>query len=190
MNRLYLIRHAQTRVDPNRHHSEWELDPAGEPLLKQLAALSHWRNAHRIVSSSEPKAVKTAEVIARLHQLPPVETLDALGELHKGSFVSDHDEAMGTLFRFPDRPVSEGWETAKSALSRFSGAVTRLLQSAMGRDVVVVSHGTVLSLYTAHLAGQSRVNPADWAAVGMPDYCVVDTETMRMVQPFGAWRTA
>lgn len=187
MNRLYLVRHARTLIDPNRHHAEWQLDPAGEPQLHALARLPHWSSAHRIVSSSETKAVKTAEAIASMNQLPAVETLDALRELHKGAFVSNHDEAMSMLFRFPDKPVGDGWETAESALRRFDRTVTELLQAARGRDLIVVSHGTVLSLYLAQLQGQSRVNPADWAAIGMPDFCAVDTETMHVIQPFGSW---
>lgn len=187
MSRLFLVRHAKPRIDPARHHSEWELDPAGEPQLKKLAMLPHWSEAYRIVSSKEPKALRTAEYIAGLHRLPPPETLADLGELHKGSFVANHDEAMAALFRHPDKPVGEGWETASAALARFSGAIAALVQDARGRDLIVVSHGTVLSLYLSHLQGRDQVDMADWARIRFPDYCVVETSTMRLVQPFGAW---
>ncbi|MBP2019644.1 broad specificity phosphatase PhoE [Symbiobacterium terraclitae] len=187
MNRLYLVRHARPHMDPTRHHSEWSLDPAGEPELKQLASLPHWSAAYRIVSSEEPKAFQTAAYIAGFNHLPPPETVADLGELHKASFVPNHDEVMAALFRFPDRPAAEGWETAGAALARFVRAITALPEDARGRDLIVVSHGTVLSLYLSHLQGQGRVNPADWARIRMPDYCVVDTRSMRLVQPFGAW---
>jgi len=187
MNRLYLVRHARPRIDPTRHHSEWDLDPAGEPALRQLAMLPHWSAAYRIVSSKEPKAFRTAACIAGRNQLPPPETLATLGELHKGSFVANHDEAMATLFRYPDKPVGEGWETANAALARFSGAIAALIQAAQGRDLIVVSHGTVLSLYLSHLQGRRQVDLAEWARIRFPDYCVVDTNAMRLVQPFGAW---
>ncbi len=94
---------------------------------------------------------------------------------------------MARLFRFPDRPAGEGWETAAAALARFTRAIDQLIQAAEGRDLIVVSHGTVLSLYLSHLRGESHVDLADWARVRMPDYCVVDTSAMRLVQPFGAW---
>ncbi len=71
MHRLFLVRHGKPRIDPTRHHSEWHLDPAGEPQLIQLAMLPHWSSAYRIVSSKEPKAFQTAEHIARLNRLPP-----------------------------------------------------------------------------------------------------------------------
>jgi len=187
MNRLYLVRHARPRIDPARHHSEWDLDPAGEPQLRQLASLPHWSAAYRIVSSTEPKAVKTAAYIAGLHDLPPPDTLAELGELHKGAFVANHAEVMAALFKHPDRPVGEGWETASAALARFAGAIEGLIRAAEGRDLVVVSHGTVLSLYLSHLQGKSHVDLAEWAGIRFPDYCVVDTSTMRLAQPFGAW---
>ncbi|MFS8640753.1 MAG: phosphoglycerate mutase family protein [Symbiobacteriaceae bacterium] len=187
MGRLFLVRHAKPLIDPTRHPSEWDLDPAGEPLLDQFAGLPHWASAHRIVSSREPKAFKTADRIARRHHLPPPETVSALGELHKGSLVPNHAEVVARLFRFPDEPAADGWETASAALVRFADAVSRLIQSAQGRDLIAVSHGIVLSLYLSRLRGESRVDSADWARIRMPDYCVVDTTTLRLVQPFGAW---
>jgi len=187
MGRLFLVRHAKPLIDPTRHPSEWDLDPAGEPLLERLATLPHWASARRIVSSGELKAFRTAERIAARHHLPPPETVSALGELHKGTFVPNHAETVARLFRFPDEPADDGWETASSALARFSGAVDGLIRSARGRDLIVVSHGIVLSLYLSRLRGQSRVDPAEWAGIRMPDYCVVDTAAMRLVQPFGAW---
>lgn len=188
MNRLYLVRHARTQIDPRRHHSQWELDPAGADLLRELAALPHWAAAYRIVSSSEAKAAKTAEEIARVHHLAPVERLAGLQELHKGSFVANHAEAMETLFKFPDRPVGEGWETAQAALARFSAAMEGLIAEAGGRDLIVVSHGTVLSLYLAWVQGKSQVELADWGSIGMPDFCVIETHTMRVIQRFGEWQ--
>ncbi len=139
MGRLFLVRHAKPLIDPTRHPSEWNLDPAGEPLLDHFAGLPHWASAHRIVSSREPKAFKTADRIARRHHLPPPETVSALGELHKGSLVPNHAEVVARLFRFPDEPAADGWETASAALARFADAVSRLIQSAQGRDLIVVS---------------------------------------------------
>ncbi len=188
MYRLYLVRHARTHIDPARHHSEWDLAPEGLPLLEEMAALPHWAGACRIVSSTEPKALRTAEVLARRHGLPPVEPLDALRELHKASFVPNHDEVMAAVFHHPERPAAEGWETAQAALARFAAAVGRLIAEAGEEDLIVVSHGTVLSLYVAHLRGLERVDPAEWRVIGMPDFCVVDTQEMRVIQPFGAWR--
>ncbi|MFB5082554.1 histidine phosphatase family protein [Symbiobacterium thermophilum] len=72
-------------------------------------------------------------------------------------------------------------------VGRFDHAVTALVEAARGRDIIVVSHGIVLSLVLIRLRGQDRVDPADWARIRMPDCRVVDTDAMQVVQPFGAW---
>lgn len=187
MHKLYLVRHALTRQDRSRNMAAWELDPAGLPLLEQMAALLHWSGAYRVVSSSEHKALATAEAIVRRHGLPAAEPMDALREIHKTGWVGNHDEVMARVFAHPETPSVEGWETAAQALERFVPAAEQVVREAGERDVILVSHATVLSLYLARLNGQSHVNPADWRAVGMPDYAVVDTATMRVVKPFGAW---
>ncbi|MGE5674624.1 MAG: histidine phosphatase family protein [Mycobacterium leprae] len=191
MNRLYLIRHARPAIDPARHHSEWQLDSAGQADLDRMAALPCFGSAYLVVSSSEPKAVKTAVAIIAAHPHLPLACTDDLKELHKGSFVgADHDAVMAQLFRFPGQAVAPGWETAAEALTRVDAAIRQLIGAAVGRDLIVVSHGTVLSLWLAQLRGQAQVDPAEWAAIGFPDFCVVDTGTMAVIQPFGGWRRA
>lgn len=187
MQKLYLVRHAKPIFVPALHPSRWELDPTGAGRLGRLASLDCFAGAYRIVSSTETKAYQTAQAIASIQGLPPVEQFGALGELYKATLVDNHEQVMTELFLNPDRPVLEGWESAAAALTRFRTAVDQLINESAGRDLVIASHGTVLSLYLAWLNGQATVNPLDWKAVGMPDLAVVDTATMRVIQPFGAW---
>lgn len=190
MHRLYLVRHAKPIFDRAKPPSRWELDPTGAGRLNRLASLPCFAEAYRIVSSSETKADQTAQAIAAIHGLPAVEQYEALGELYKATLVDNHEQVMTELFLNPDQPVLEGWESAAGALARFRAAVDQLLLDAAGRDLVIASHGTVLSLYLAWLNGQPTVNPADWKAIGMPDLAVVDTASMQAVHPFGAWEAA
>lgn len=187
MGLLYLVRHALTRQDPDRHVAEWELDPAGAADLARLAALPVWAGAPRIVSSSEPKARLTAEAIRAAAELPPVETFDDLREIRKAGWTDRHDQVMADLFARPEEPALPGWETAAAAGARFAGCVERLLAASGGQDLILVSHATVLSIYLAALLGQDRVRYADWRSIGFPDYAVVDVGARQVVQPFGAW---
>jgi broad specificity phosphatase PhoE len=189
MGRLCLVRHARTRIDPTRNPSEWGLDAEGQSRLDALACLPVFAAAYRVASSSEPKAMLTAEAIRARHPgLPPVEGFAELGEIYKASFVGDgHDEVMARLFAEPDRAVLPGWEPAADALARFAGRMDRLLAEAKGRDLILVAHATVQSLYLAMLGGQGPVRFADWHSVGMPDLAIIDTDTMQVIQPFGAW---
>jgi broad specificity phosphatase PhoE len=189
MGRLYLVRHAQTRIDPSKNASEWGLEAAGQSRLAALAALPSFATAYRVAASSEFKAMATAEAIRAAHpELPPVEGFGELKEVHKASYVGDdHDAVMARLFAEPDRPTLPGWERAADALARFAGRMERLVAEAEGRDLIVASHATVESLWLARLKGQERVVFEEWRSVGMPDVAIIDIETMQVVQPFGAW---
>jgi broad specificity phosphatase PhoE len=174
---LYLVRHARTIIDPGVPASNWGLDPAGAAALAELAGRACFAGAHQIVSSSEPKALLTAEAIRSRHGLPPVEVRDALRELHKGSFVGDrHDEVMAEVFAHPERPVLPGWECAADAQARVAGEIDRLVAESRGRDLIVVSHGVVLALYLARVRGQAQVDFHEWRAMRMPDCFARETE--------------
>lgn len=189
MGLLYLVRHALTRRDPDRHMSEWELAPAGAADLARLAALPVWAGpGRRLVSSSESKARLTAEAIRAAHGLPAVEAFDELRETRKAGWVGDHhDQVMADLFARPEEPALPGWETAVEAGTRFARCVERVLGDSPGQDLVLVAHATVISIYLAALLGQDRVRFEDWRSIGFPDYAVVDVAARRIVQPFGAW---
>lgn len=184
MSRLLLVRHALTRQDRTRNAREWALDPAGSAAVALLAARTEFENVVRVASSSEPKALATAAAISQANGLPTVEPFEGLQEIHKAGWVENHDAVIADLFAFPERPAAPGWETASHAQSRFHEAMERLISETVG-DLLVVSHGIVLSLYLARLRGQERVRFADWQAIRMPDLAVLDRETMHMVQPFG-----
>lgn len=182
---LYLVRHALTRQDPSRPMAQWELDPAGLPALYRLAALPCFAGAGRIVASTEPKAYLTAEAIRARHSLPAVERVAALREIQKAGYVQNHDEVMAAVFRHPEQPALPGWEAGAAARDRLAACLAGLVAESGGRDLIVVSHATVLSLYLAELRGQSHVRFADWRSVGFPDHAVVDMATMQVVQGFG-----
>lgn len=188
---LYLVRHAKTRPDPSRNPAQWDLDAAGEAQKDRMGALPHWATAYRICSSTEPKAMLTAAAIRQHHpQLPEVEPVDELRELYKASWVgnNEHDAVMARVFAEPDKAVLPGWERAADGLARITACIGRLVAEAEGRDLIVVSHATILSIYLAWLQGQERVNPADWAAIGFPDYALVDPARRQVLQRFGDWQ--
>ncbi|MPZ23646.1 MAG: hypothetical protein GEU28_08885, partial [Dehalococcoidia bacterium] len=68
----------------------------------------------------------------------------------------------------------------------FTAALEELRANASGA-IVVVSHATVMVLYLARELG-IKVRPADWAAIGMPDVCVVDPDARRILREWGQTR--
>jgi broad specificity phosphatase PhoE len=80
----------------------------------------------------------------------------------------EHEElrrAIRTLFERPDEVVF-GEESASDALGRFSAAVDGLAEA-----TVVVSHGTVISLYAAARTGRDAFEL--WSVLELPDLVVV-----------------
>ena len=85
---------------------------------------------------------------------------------------------MRDLFANPDAVVF-GNESASSALSRFAKAVDQVVSDASG-DVVIVSHGTVMSLF---VASRARVNASElWATLGLPSYVSLELPNHRIVE--------
>jgi broad specificity phosphatase PhoE len=121
-----------------------------------------------VVSSPEPKARETAELLGALLGLEVHELADLREQERRSVGWLDRDELAVVIRRFfaePDRVVF-GDESAAEALTRFSRAVDGLAHGA-----VVVSHGTVISLYVADRTGQDAFEV--WSGLELPDLLVV-----------------
>ena len=88
------------------------------------------------------------------------------------------ETAVAEFFRNPDRLVL-GCETADQAHARFAGAVGRLLQEHAASNLVVVAHGTVISLFVARLLGWEPF-PL-WRRLGLPSFVVLSHSPLSLV---------
>jgi broad specificity phosphatase PhoE len=147
------------------------------------------RSAHyrptKIVASDEPKATQTGSVMAERLRLP-FRVVEGLHEHDRrdGGFLSSEVFAarMRDLFAHPDEVVF-GNESASAALARFAKAVDQVVANESG-DVVVVSHGTVMSLF---VASRARVNASElWSALGLPSYVSLELPSHRIVEVIAA----
>ena len=131
-----------------------------------------------IWSSEEPKAVQTAEIVAGAFGVP-VRTADGLEEHHRDGvpYFPTQDEfeaAVEQLFEKPDQLVL-GTETAEQSLARFTAAIDKVIEAGQA-DNVVVTHGTVMTLYAAALAGVEpkrlwrRLATPSFVVLGLPDH--------------------
>ena len=85
---------------------------------------------------------------------------------------------MRDLFANPDAVVF-GKESASGALARFTRAVDQIVSEETG-DVVIVSHGTVMSLF---VASRSHVDASElWAVLGLPSYVSLELPNHRIVE--------
>jgi broad specificity phosphatase PhoE len=184
---LYLIRHPRTHVDPSRQAHEWAISDQGRAQVHALTEAPFWKNVVAIYSSNQAKAIEPARTIGQ-HYGIPVTSMPGLAEVQRGTEIyhstGDYNTILSKFFSSPDFSV-QGWEQAASALTRFQQAISEILANHPAQSVAIVSHGTILTLYTAMLQGQSptlqRWKGIDFASVG-----AVDIASMQLVADLSA----
>lgn len=178
---LILVRHSQPQIDLAVPAGRWHLSPEGEQRCLLLAERLAEYEPDLIVSSTEPKAVETARAVAHRLGLPFKTSLglhehdrSSVLNLDRGSF----HESVARLFAHPGELVF-GRETADQARKRFRRAIDDLLLLYPRANLVVVTHGTVLALYVATLAGMDAYFL--WQQLSMPSFAVLDRPPLRLV---------
>jgi len=183
VRRLVLVRHAQVRLDPELPPQRWELTDEGLADAQRLAASPVFGRVEAVVTSPEPKARATAEPIAAAAGVDLQVERD-LREAGRGAApVDDHAAFVARVDAWLGGDPTPGWEERDVAAARIVGSIGRVLDRTSG-DLVVVSHGTVLSLYLAWLRGQERVDLREWEATPLPAVAVVDPAARTIVVPW------
>jgi broad specificity phosphatase PhoE len=100
-----------------------------------------------------------------------VTVVRGLREVARARFEPDYDALVQRLVANPAVAPAQGWESAEAATTRFSAALHEILESAR-TDVVVVTHGLVMSLWMAAVAGEPMCLDA-WRALEFPDVRVL-----------------
>lgn len=149
LTRIVILRHAETQLDMVTSASEWILSEEGVSSCKAMANSGVFSDIEAIYSSSEPKAIMTAEPFSNKLGLT-VKSLSELKELDRGEIFLSNDgylEAVRSSLSFPVKEV-QGWEHPEIALQRFGNVISSISMSNYKR-VLVVSHGLVISLFLA-----------------------------------------
>lgn len=185
---LYLIRHPHTQVDLSTPVAAWRLSDAGRAQTGALAAARFWEHVAAVYPSTEPKAIRPAEAAARPGT--PVIPLADLAEVDRTAYTAPdmdaYTAAVAAFLAGPDTSI-HGWETAAHALARFRrGMADALSRHAETDTLAVITHGLVLTLYTAHLRGEPP-SFAWWQVLDFAAVCAVDRATM---QPLTGFLTA
>ncbi|HZR39834.1 MAG TPA: histidine phosphatase family protein [Ktedonobacteraceae bacterium] len=172
MYHLILVKHSLPEVLPDVPAKDWHLSEEGRRRCKVLAGqLAFYRPA--IFSSVEPKAVETASLLSSSLGLS-FQTVEGLHE-HDRSGVGwlGPDELKAAAARFfsqPDQLVF-GQETATQACERFTKAVEAILDKSPQQDVLLVTHGTVITLFLAYY---TKVEPFPlWESLDLPAFAIL-----------------
>lgn len=174
MSYLVLVKHSEPTILASVPAPSWHLSPTG---ISRCAALADRLGAfatRSIATSVEPKAVETATLVGERLGLT-VELVEGLHEHDRRDTKllgeDEFERAMQSLFACPHDLVF-GQETAAVALRRFDAAIGHLLAAhGPGEDIIVVSHGTVISLFVAAHSGGDGFDL--WKRLGLPSLVVL-----------------
>lgn len=170
---LILVKHSLPEMIPNLPAREWHLSDEGRRRCGDLAGMLGRYQPQRIVSSLEPKAAETGQLLAGALQIP----CSSAPHLHEHErqntpFLSPEmfEASVRAFFEQPARRVL-GEETADQAHARFAGAVWGVVNAHPTENLVVVAHGTVISLFVGRLV---RMDPfLLWKRLGLPAFIVL-----------------
>ncbi len=186
-NDIILVRHAHTaQVGPDA--KTWPLSEHGRTEAARLARWSGWRGVTAIVTSSEAKAMQTADAITGAHpHLVTLSAMEALGEVdRRGTFVTDYEGAVADFFAMPDA-APHGWEPAADARARITAAIAHAVAPYPAASVAIVSHGLALTLYLSTLVGGPPADVAHWRTIPFTAVARVARSrdgTHTLLQPF------
>lgn len=151
---LRYVSHPEVTIDPEVPVPDWDLSDRGRTRAEALIRQPWARSVGSVVSSAEPKAIGTAEVLAASLGLD-VDVRPSTGEIDRSATgyvsVERHEELADRLFAEPALSAG-GWERGADAQARIVAAVSDLTSDGPD-DVVVVGHGGVGTLLLCHLAG-------------------------------------
>ena len=180
MPKLILIKHASPQQEPGVSSHDWKLSDAGRAKAAVLAERLRGHAPTRIMTSDEPKAEETAEIVAKALGIPHQVTADLhehdrsnVPQMPTREFIS----SMALFFKRRGELVL-GRETADQAQGRVARAIDAALAKFPDDDIAIVTHGTVLALYLAPIAKCDAFEL--WRRMGQPSFVAVDRATMNV----------
>jgi broad specificity phosphatase PhoE len=148
------LSHPQVIVDPEVPVPEWVLSDAGRQRLGKALGSPWFRRFRRIVSSTETKAIQTAQAIAARTGLG-VETRGGLHENDRSATgylpPEEFETAADAFFAAPAESV-RGWETAEDAQARIVRAIAGVIGERPDAPTLFIGHGAVGTLLWCYLA--------------------------------------
>jgi broad specificity phosphatase PhoE len=164
-NSLYFLRHAETKVDLSKPARDWSITTEGAKLTRELVKSEKLSEIDGIIHSSEQKTKQTAEVFAEglEVQMYQLSGFDELARDHEGKLSDQEyrDRVRMTLTE-PEQSVP-GWESGASGLKRFEDAVRKVDVMFHRKNVLIISHGIVLTLYFCKLKGFESIAYERWS---------------------------
>jgi len=178
---IIFVKHSLPEINPQTPSSRWSLSEEGDVRCTVLADQLAFYQPDAIFSSREPKAIRTAELVAERLSL----SNKAVPGLHEhqrenAPFFNSRSEFQGSVNEFFEKPgeLVFGEESATQAQERFSLAIHKLLSEQPAQNPVIVAHGTVITLFVA------KYNPIEpypfWLRLGLPSFVTLEHPSYKL----------
>ena len=177
---VILIKHAEAVLTAEVTAEHWQLSDRGRQQCLPLADRLAPHSPSIILSSTEPKAIETGQLISRRLKLP-FDTALGLHE-HDRSNVAlvprEHFEQEMRRFFINPHDLVYGRESAEETKSRFLASVARVCRENPAGNLGLVTHGTVIALL---LAAANQRDPFDlFRQLATPSFAIVEPGTWRI----------
>ncbi len=181
MGLIDLVRHGPALIDPVASPSAWRLTDDGRAAVRQLASRMDFNNVSFIASSTERKAIETAEILADKGGVS-VRVWPASQELAAEGFnqPDELEQRFANYLQGTADPAFEPWD---GAAARVVEAVSAVHHAAHPGRAVVVSHGRILTVYFSTVLGR-RLPGKAWNRIQFPDWAAYDPERECIVEGF------
>jgi probable phosphomutase (TIGR03848 family) len=163
MTEFLLIRHAINDWVKTGRLAGWtpgvHLNEDGKTQAAALAERLAKVNLDAIYTSPLERTVETAQAIAAHHPKLTVQPLDAVGEMHYGTWQGEklsqlrRDKLWEIVQVYPSRAQFPGGEAIRQAQARAVDALETLAARHKDQRVAVVSHSDIIKLMVAHYMG-------------------------------------
>lgn len=181
MSTLILVKHSLPQMEPEVPANQWRLSEEGQHRAQVFAQKLAQYELDLIFSSIEPKAIETAHIAAAAleKRVEIVEDLHEHDRRNVGFLEKQRFEAsIAQFFAQPDVLIL-GNETANQAYHRFSSAVVGITEEYADKNVALITHGTVLTLFVSRLAG---IEPFPfWKNLDLPSWVVLSHPNLSLM---------
>jgi broad specificity phosphatase PhoE len=180
---IILVKHALPTLEAAVPARQWRLAPGGEAQSRRLARELIEFQPLRLVCSTEPKALRTAEIVAEELSLPLAQQV-GLEEFDRPALPllsrAEHAALNAPIFAEPQRRVL-GKECGDGALRRFRAALdAALADTPEDQHLVAVTHGTVIALL---VAAHNRVDGFElWQRLACPSFVVLGLPKLELLE--------
>ena len=182
MKLLILVKHSLPEIVEGRPAREWVLSEDGRERARKLVASLLPYQPEIILSSVEPKAWETASILAEVLGLT-VQAVNGFQEHDRSTSPyyakGEFEKLVQEFFEKPDLLVF-GNETARRSLARFRETVEIAMEVHRDKIMMIVSHGTVISLFVSWLTGCDGW--ALWRSLGLPSFVVLDMHSRAVLR--------